>query len=183
MPRASSIALVLWPAALAAWLCGCPGQGAAPSSAAGTAESRRTAVAAVSADPKAAAPELQLPAGLVVAAEPAADGVVPVIQNRSDRMVEIALEASVEAVPTAETARAASVEPLRLDCAKDAPRCVSLVPGAELRPSAWPAAQARAQCGASARGAAAVGRYRFSVRACGAAPTALARSSEPFTVP
>jgi hypothetical protein len=117
----------------------------------------------------------------VVVSEPDPDGVVLVIQNRSDRSVELALEASVEAVAVAGGAPVAA-DALRLDCAADAPRCLSLVPGAELRPAPWPAAHPRAQCGSAARRAATGGRYRFSVRACGDASAAEVRSSEPFAV-
>ena len=169
---------------LAAGQGACARQGASPGGTAAPSEPQRAPVTAdrSGAGPEAAAAAASLPEGVVLASEPASDGVVLVIQNRSDQLVELALEASVERV-AAGGAAAANAEALRLDCADGAPRCLSLVPGAELRPAAWPALQARAQCGSTARAAAATGSYRFSVRACGAAAATPARSSAPFSVP
>ena len=149
-------------------LAGCPGQGAASGRSSASDEPGH----AVEAKPSEAAQVQQaavggaapLPEGLVLAAEPGRDGVALVVQNRSERAVELVLDASVERVGSAQTAS----------------RCLSLVPGAELRPGAWPGMQARTQCGSGARAAAAPGRYRFAVRACGASGPASMRASEAF---
>ena len=162
-------------------LAGCPGQGAASGRSSASDEPGH----AVEAKPSEAAQVQQaavggaapLPEGLVLAAEPGRDGVALVVQNRSERAVELVLDASVERVGSA---NGVVPEGLRLDCAQTASRCLSLVPGAELRPGAWPGMQARTQCGSGARAAAAPGRYRFAVRACGASGPASMRASEAF---
>lgn len=162
---------------------GCPGQGAAPGRSSASDESGRApgaaqpvAEAPTGPTPAAAPP---LPDGLVVAAEPGADGVALVIQNRGERVIELALDARVERVGSASP----TSEALRLDCAEAAARCLSLWPGAELRPAAWPARAARPQCGSGTRAAAAPGRYRFAVHGCSAAAAASTRASEPFELP
>jgi hypothetical protein len=162
-------------------LAGCPGQGAASGRTSASDEPGRAVeltppVAAV-AQGTAAVEAAALPEGLVLAAEPDRDGVVLVIQNRSERPVELVLDASIERVGSES---GAVPEGLRLDCGQTPTRCLSLVPGAELRPAAWPGTQARAQCGSGARAAAAPGRYRFAVRACSATGPAGMRASEPF---
>jgi len=179
---------------LALAVAGCPGQGATngrpsaadePRHAPGSKTPSAAAEASAHAGPGVeAAP---LPDGLVLAAEPGRDGVALVIQNRSERVVELALDASVERVGgvsgAAGPAASGVPEGLRLDCAETAARCLSLVPGAELRPTPWPAAQAQPQCGSGAREAAPPGRYRFAVRACNSAGPAAARVSKPFELP
>jgi hypothetical protein len=169
-------------ALLACALAACSGRGTAPRNAAATVELRDAPSPAPGAGAvETAKPIAALPEGVVVRAEPLPSGVELVIQNRAHAPIELALEASVERVEGGQAA-SAPVEVLRLDCAPSAPRCVSLVPGAELRAPAWPARELRAQCGASARSAAPTGDYRFGVRACGAQPGAVARLSEPFAV-
>ena len=181
-------------ALLSSWLAlaGCPGQGAAPGRPSASDEPGRAAetTPATPAMPAATAVDAApLPDGLVLTAEPGRDGVALVIQNRSERAVELVLDASVERVAgpndVAATAVASAPVPerVRLDCAETAARCLSLVPGAELRPAPWPARQPRTQCGSGTRAAAAPGRYRFAVRGCSATGPAGMRLSEPFELP
>ena len=167
MSKAASVLLLL----LLLVLLGCPGQAAPParggSQAPGAASTARPpSLAAAPAPQTAAMPPL--PDAVALSTEASPLGVALVIQNRGTHPVELGLEASVEREEVGSHSPATGSEELRLDCAPDAPRCVSLVPGAELRPAPWPAALARAQCGAGPRPAAAKGRYRIWVRGCSA---------------
>lgn len=55
---------------------------------------------------------------------------------------------------------------LRYDCHREAPQCVALVQGAELRPPPWSGELGRSQCACEGCEAAKPGRYRFVVEGC-----------------
>ncbi len=55
---------------------------------------------------------------------------------------------------------------LRTDCESKPPDCVTLVPGAELRPPPWLAVVGAAQCRCDGCARASAGRYRFVVQSC-----------------
>ncbi len=68
---------------------------------------------------------------------------------------------------------------LRPDCATEAPECVELAPGAELRPPPWTGALGDAQCGCDECRPAPAGRYRFVVTTCDGAHDV---ASDPFAL-
>ncbi len=161
------------PALLCALLGGCQGCGAAtapsaspdePPSAAATGEGATAPPGSAAPPPAGPPPVLQL------RGEPGRDGVELVLQNRDEHPVRLSTAVTVErAAEGGFSALPGGQLSLRDSCQGSPPKCVELVPGAELRPPPWRAAHGEAQCGCREPGACAplpTGRYRFTVRGC-----------------
>jgi len=125
-------------------------------------------------------PELG-PGDVIVSGRVERDGVVISVQNHA--------AISVKLKPTVRVERqagerwlpvVASGLALQFSCAAEQTDCVTLAPGAELLPPAWPAAEGRGACGAcEACPVIDAGEYRFVIEACDGNSTV---ASEAFAV-
>jgi len=102
---------------------------------------------------------------------------VPVVQSRGDEPAKLAREVTVQREDGGEWTDVATVS-LRWSCEQPAEQgCVTLVPGAELRPPPWLGNKGDgAQCDGGGE-AAPKGTYRFVAQSCDGAHTL---AGEPF---
>lgn len=108
------------------------------------------------------------PDDVIVRGSVTQQGIALSVQNHAETSVSLKSAVRVERVAGDrwESVTATGLA-LRDSCASEAPACVTLAPGAELLPPAWPAVIARGQCGACpACPAIADGEYKFVVEAC-----------------
>lgn len=182
--RARAAMRVMWLVACVSSVSACTKSEAAVASAAcctneATAEVAATSPAAVSGS-SARLPDLG-PGDVRVRGRVGREGVELSVQNHA--AVSVKLKAAVRVEHHASdrwVPVVASGLALRMSCEAAVTPCVSLVPGAELLPPAWPAAQGRGQCGECAEcPAIEAGEYRFVVEACEGNGTS---ASDAFTI-
>ncbi|MFW6086938.1 MAG: hypothetical protein ACODAG_07020, partial [Myxococcota bacterium] len=108
-------------------------------------------------------PEVTVEAHAPELADP--DERIPVVRSRGREPARLAREAVVERRDDGTWREVATLK-LRQACDAPAEGCVTLVPGAELRPPPWLGQRGRAQCECTECEPAPAGRYRFVVRSC-----------------
>jgi hypothetical protein len=99
----------------------------------------------------------------------ALDGIGLVVESRGSSPSRLSPEVQVERETDKGWEPVATLS-LRWSCGESTPTgsegCVTLAPGAEMRPPAWERAMGKAQCGCEDCEAAEEGRYRFVVQSC-----------------
>lgn len=174
--RAPSILLLI-----GACLTGCGGcSGASEAAGPAASSTQRTEASGGGAAPEAAAPgEPGPPPVLRITGTPEPDRRVAIrVENRGTESAELRGSLGLQRLrgDRWEDARAASLE-LRWSCEDEAPRCVTLAPGAVLLPPEWLGTSGDAQCRCARCSPIEAGTYRFVATSCDGAHTI---EGEPF---